>query len=213
MRQILATSEKRLLIAMLLWTGLAAVPRSIHADGTDGASTAAGKLPPFSAVRATVERTLAANAGYRPGDLLSQRQVTAVIGELKKSGWEVQQGRKLLARAPAEGEFIVRAMRTPQGAAFMRKIAAMPGGYDRVDRLSRIPGGQQTVQKLIEGPDGHKLVGYLAEARGGKEMGAMLGKTAQGADFNEPTGRIYTAKQLLDELEGLHEAAVKQAAK
>jgi hypothetical protein len=198
---------------MVFTAGLGVLPGWVQAADADPRSVPAGKLPPFSVVRTTVERTLSTNPDYRAGDLVSQRQVITVLAELKKAGWEVEQGRKLLARVPADGEFLVRALRAPQGVAFMRKMSVLPGGYDRVDRLSRLPNGQQTVQKLIEGPDGHKLIGYLAEARGGREMGTMLGHTAQGADFNEPTGRIYTAKQLLTELEKLHALAAKQAGK
>jgi hypothetical protein len=207
-----ATSDRRLIIALFLTAGLVAVP-FVRAGEQDGGPQLANKLPAFSAVKTTVERTLAADPDYRAGDILSQRQVARLLGELKKVGWEVEQSRKLLARVPADGEFLVRALRTPQGVPFMRRVSAMPDGYDRLDRMSRLPNGQQTVQKLIEGPDGHKLIGYLAEARGGKEMGTMLGRTPQGADFNQGTGRIYTATQLLVELEKLYAAAVKQAAK
>lgn len=206
-----ATSDRRLMIAMILTAGLVAVP-FVHADNQEGGSKSVNKLPPLVAVKTTVERTLAADPDYRAGDILSQRQVASVLGEVKKVGWEVEQSRKLLARVPADSEFLVRALRTPQGVPFMRRVSAMPDGYDRLDRLSRLPNGQQTVQKLIEGPDGHKLIGYLAEARGGKEMGTMLGRTPQGSDFNEGTGRVYTSKQLLGELERLYTAAAKSAA-
>jgi hypothetical protein len=196
------------MIAVILTAGLVAVP-FVQADDREGGSKSANKLPPFAAVKTTVERTLSADPDYRAGDLVSQRQVASALAELKKAGWEVEQSRKLLARVPADGEFLVRALRTPQGVPFMRRVSAMPDGYDRLDRLSRLPNGQQTVQKLIEGPDGHKLIGYLAEARGGKEMGTMLGRTPQGTDFNVGTGRIYTSKQLLGELERLHAVAAK----
>jgi hypothetical protein len=212
MRQNRTTSDRRPIIAVFLTAGML-VGQFAHADDRADSSKAGKKLPPFSAVKTTVERTLATDPDYRAGDLVSQRQVATALGELKKVGWEVEQSRKLLARVPAEGEFLVRALRTPRGVPFMRQVSALPGGFERVDRLSRLPNGQQTVQKLIEGPDGHKLIGYLAEARGGREMGKMLGGTAQGADFNEATGRIYTSKQLLVELEKLHAVAAKSAAK
>jgi hypothetical protein len=212
MRTNCARCGKRLTIAALLTAGLTALA-PIKGVGADAASAAARKLPAFSTVKATVERTLSTDQDYRAGDILSQRQVAAVLGEVKKAGWDVEPSRKLLARVPADSEFLVRALRSPKGVPFMRQVAGLPGGYDRVDRLSRLPNGQQTVQKLIEGPDGHKLIGYLAEARGGREMGTMLGRTPQGTGFSEATGRIYTAQQLLTELEGLHAAAVKQAGK
>jgi hypothetical protein len=169
--------------------------------------TVGQQLPSPAAVRAIVEQTLAKDRDYRPGDLLSQKRVASVIGQLKAAGWDVPQSRELLARVPAENEFLVRALSTRQGVAFMRSISTMSGGYDRVDRLSRLPNGQQLVERLVSGPDGYKLIAYLSESRGGHELGTMLGRTAQGVDFNRSTGRIYTAKQLLDELEKLYAAA------
>ena len=170
-------------------------------------TTTGNKLPTPATVKSLVEKTLRQDRDYRPGDLLSQKRVAAVLVQLKAAGWDVPQSREFLARVPADNEFLVRALSSTKGVAFMRAVSAMSGGYDRVDRLSRIPNGQQLVERLINGPDGHKLIGYLAESRGGEELGAMLGRTAQGADFNRPTGRIYTEKQLLVELLKLHAAA------
>jgi hypothetical protein len=187
---------------------LAAVTQSSEGAPSQPAK-ASNKLPSLAAVKAVVEKTLGQDRDYRPGDLLSQRRVAAVLTQLKAAGWDMPQSRELMARVPADNEFLVRALSTKKGVAFMRTVSTMSGGYDRVDRLSRIPQGQQLVERLINGPDGYKLIDYLTESRGGEELGAMLGRTAQGADFNRPTGRIYTATQLLGELEKLHAAATQ----
>jgi hypothetical protein len=171
------------------------------------ASAAEEQLPPFDAVKTVVQKTLARDSNYRPGDLLAKTQARAVLGEIKKAGWEVPKGRELVARVPSDEEFLVRVLRTDKGVGFMRRVASMPSGYDRLDRLSRIPSGQTTVEQLIRGPDGHKLIGYLTEGGGGQQLGSMLAQTARGQKFNEPTGRIYTATQLLAELQRLHAAS------
>jgi hypothetical protein len=168
------------------------------------------KLPSPAVVKTIVEQTLAKDRDYRPGDLLSQGRAAVVFAQLKAAGWDVPHSRVILARIPADNEFVVRALSTKKGVAFMRSVSAMSGGYDRVDRLSRLPNGQQLVERLINGPDGYKLIAYLTDSRGGQELGTMLGHTGQGVDFNRPTGRIYTAKQLLEVLEKLH-SAVTQA--
>jgi hypothetical protein len=170
---------------------------------------APSKLPSLATVKTIVEHTLGKDRNYRPGDMLTQSRVTSVLAQLKAAGWEVPQGRELLLRIPADNEYLIRTLSTKKGVAFMRAVSTMSEGYDRVDRLSRLPNGQQLVERLIAGPDGHKMIAYLTESRGGKELGAMLGSTVQGVDFNRPTGRIYTEKQLLDVLEKLYVAQAK----
>ncbi|MEX2139321.1 MAG: hypothetical protein WD894_08675 [Pirellulales bacterium] len=196
----LAAIQAALVLAAMTQSSEGAPPQPVHASN---------KLPSLATVKAAVEGTLNQDRDYRPGDLLSQKRVAAVFSQLKAAGWDVPQSRELAARVPADNEFLVRALSTKKGIQFMRTVANMSGGYDRVDRLSRLPNGQQLVERLINGPDGHKLIGYLTESRGGQELGGMLGRTAHDADFNRPTGRIYTAKQLLGELGKLHAAANK----
>ena len=170
-----------------------------------GPSTnASGSTPSMAAVKTILSESLRRDRNYRPGDLITQKRVLAVLGAIKAAGWEVPQSRELLARVPGDGEFLVRALSTEKGVAFMRTVSGVSGGYDRLDRLSRIPRGEQLVERLIRGPDGHKLIVYLTESRGGKELGVMLGRTADAADFNKPTGRIYTERQLLEELQEVH---------
>ena len=171
---------------------------------------AASAEPPLAqALRSSVEKTLAHDPNYRAGDILTQSQVQAALRQSKGAGLDPAQAAELLKRVPRDDEFLVRALGTPKGADFMRQVASMPQGYDRLDRLSRIPNGQQIVEQLIKGPDGHKLIEYLTESNGGKELGTMLGRTTSSDDFNRPTGRIYTAKQLQAELEKLTKAGRK----
>jgi hypothetical protein len=175
--------------------------------GAQSVIAADQQLPTVDKINAIVQKSLARDASYQPGDLLTQSQVAVVLGEIKKAGWEVPATRELLARVPHDHEFLIRALRTGKGVGFMRRVASMPNGFDRVDRLSRLPNGQATIKQLIATPDGHKLIGYMTESSGGKQLGVQLAGTAAGGDFNKPTGRIYSAQQLLAELEKLHIAA------
>src|SRR5688500_16231363 len=99
----------RLLAATLLLAVVVMRLATLRADGPAMKAAPAGKLPSLATVKATVERTLAVDRNYRPGDLISQRHGSAVLGELKTAGWEVEQGRQLLARLPADSDFLVRA--------------------------------------------------------------------------------------------------------
>ncbi len=53
------------------------------------------------------------------------------------------------------------------------------------------------------------MIQYMTTAQGGKEMGKMLSQAPQGADFNKPTGRIYTVPMLLKHLQEEYRAAEK----
>jgi len=170
------------------------------------------KLPTFATVRSTLEKTLAREPKFQAGDLISQSQVKRVLADLKVAGWTVAEGLALLANTPSDSEFLTVTLRSAAGQDFMRRIAKIPHGYDRVDRLSRIPRGEGTVRRLTTDTDGYKMIAYLAESPGGRNLGGMLAADQGGKDFNKPTGRIYTAAMLIERLEPLHAAAVKQAA-
>ena len=79
-------------------------------------------------------------------------------------------------------------------------------------RWSGLAHGQQTVCDLIRGPDGYKMIEYMTTAPGGKNLGKQLSRGPKGRDFNKQTGRIYTAKALLERLKESHNEALKAAA-
>jgi hypothetical protein len=41
------------------------------------------------------------------------------------------------------------------------------------------------------------MIQYLATTKGGKNMGGMMAQARGGVDLNKPTGRIYTAEDLV----------------
>ena len=45
--------------------------------------------------------------------------------------------------------------------------------------------------------DGDKMIEYLATTKGGKNMSSMMAQARGGVDLNKPTGRIYTADDLV----------------
>ncbi len=186
---------------------VACLSNALAAEGPSGSSQATdsqgAKTPSFATVTAGVHKALTRDPEYRSGDLISASQVTTVLSEVKRLGWQVPDAKRLLERVPSDDEFLTTALKNERGRPFMRQVSKLHDGYDRVDRLSRMPQGRNTVEALIRGPDGYKMIEYMTTAKGGKELGAMLGN-ARHTDFNGATGRIYTEQQLVNELQTLY---------
>jgi hypothetical protein len=168
-------------------------------------------IPPFAEVRQTVLKYFETRPDYRPGDLIRKSDVEPLLAQLHKKGLPLPDAKQILEKVPAKGEFLVEQLSTPNGRRFMRRIAAYPNAYDRLERLSRLPLGEQTVCSLIRGPGGEKLIEYMTTSKGGIGLGKQLSADPGGANFNDPTGRIYTVQLLLARLQQSHAAALKAA--
>jgi hypothetical protein len=168
---------------------------------------AAFDLPEFAEVEAAVSNGLAREKDLGPSDVVSRSQVRKLLDAVERLGWTLDDRREIESRVLDDGAFLIAKFRTPGGKKFMRKIASLPLAYDRIDRLAQLPQGRSTVERLIKGPDGHKLLQYMAEEQGGRELAKMLSQDGRG-NFNKPTGKLYTAEQLLAELKSLHVQAV-----
>lgn len=132
--------------------------------------------------------------------LITHTDALLLLGALESQGWKSDSKATILAATLPEGHVLVQKLRTPKGRSFATQVAAVPLGFDRLDHLSRLPDGRQLLDRLIDGPDGYKLIEYLAQAEGGRAAGVELSAAPGGAKFNEPTGRIYTLKQLRERL-------------
>jgi hypothetical protein len=170
-------------------------------------------VPQFSEVTQAVLRHFQAKPDYRSGDLITRDDVAPLLGRIERMGLPLPDAKRILENVPAKDSFLVQQLGTPDGRKFMRRIAGYPNAYDRLDRLSRLPRGQRIVRELIKGPGGEKMIEYMTTAQGGKELGKMLSDDPHGADFNAPTGRIYTVNMLLARLQQSHAAALKAAKK
>ncbi|MDZ7616997.1 MAG: hypothetical protein U1E05_08335 [Patescibacteria group bacterium] len=195
-------SAVRFLSTVMAASLVAGMGSGIHAsDGTPA-------LPPFAAVKSTVEQHYAAISEFEQGDLITRDQVEPLLAQLDRLGWNVADGQAILGQTLPPGEFLPGQLRgSKKGLAFMRAVSGMPLAYDRLDRLARLPHGKQTVHDMIHKAGGTELVQYLTTAKGGKELGKMLTHAPRGHDFNKPTGRIYTVSQLLDQLEASYRRA------
>jgi hypothetical protein len=148
-------------------------------------------------IASAVESYFASVPGYMKGDLISQSQIERALSEIKRAGATVQHGDAIIRRGLTDDSFLARELSTPAGRRFMRKLAHIPNAFSRLDRLSTIPRGEKLIHDLVRQKDGDKMIEYLATTKGGRNMGSMMAQVRGGVDLNTPTGRIYTADDLI----------------
>jgi hypothetical protein len=163
------------------------------------------KIPDFNDITSEVQRYFATQPDHRPNDLIRRSQVEAVLKNVAAAGWRINNSQQIVELGLPDSSFLVRELATPSGKKFMRKVATRAGGYSHLDRLSTIPRGERIVRDLIRDPKGDDLITYLATTKGGHNMGKMMAGVRGGVDLNKPTGRIYTANDLLAVLKKLHD--------
>jgi len=132
---------------------------------------------------------------------VTRSQVAGALAKVADAGAKVPNADRILAATLPDNSFLAKELSTPAGRKFMRKVARQRGGFDRLDRLSSISRGQTLVRDLIRGADGDKFIEYLTTTRGGRNLGSTLAGARQGTNLNQPTGRIYTADDLMAAIE------------
>jgi hypothetical protein len=149
------------------------------------------------AVAKVVEEFFVSQPDYQRDDLITRSQIEKVVAKLVSDGVKISDPGSIAKRGLADDSFLVRELSTPSGKRFMRKISTRSGGYSHLDRLSTSPRGESIVRDLMRTKDGDKMIEYLATTKGGKNMGSMMAQARGGVDLNKPTGRIYTADDLM----------------
>jgi len=161
------------------------------------AGASAAGPPTFDMVVQAMTAYFQSQNDYRAGDLVNQSQVAGALDAIASIGWKAPDVKKIVSLALADDSFLVIQLATPNGKKFMRKIAQSPGTYSRLDRLSKISNGQAVVKILLKDPGGDTMLAYMATTKGGRNLGSMMSDTPNGTNLNKPTGRIYTADDLL----------------
>jgi hypothetical protein len=156
--------------------------------------------PDFKIVIDTLKGFFGTLPDYQTGDLITQSQIADALHKLQDAGWRVSESERIVKLGLADDSFLAKELSTGAGRTFMRKIARHPGAYSQIDRLSSISRGQNIVRDLIRQRGGDEFVEYLTTTKGGRNLGGMLAGARHGADLNKPTGRIYTANDLVAEL-------------
>jgi hypothetical protein len=145
-------------------------------------------------------------ADCRPGDIITQSDVAAVLQDLAAAGWQPPDHKQLLANTLPDDNAMVSTLRTEQGQRFMRKVSGYESIYDRLDRVSQVSGGQRTIDAIVRLPDGEKYAQPKKKTpHGVPDFLDLLPKNASGKvrsikDYDKPTGRIYTEADLVSRL-------------
>jgi hypothetical protein len=158
------------------------------------------RLSDFSKVKNLVNWHFSLRRDYSPGDILSRSNVEPVLKQLRLIGWTIPNQKSILNRVPRDGNYLVRQLRRKAGRKFMRNVREYPLIYDRLDRLTGLASGRQALQEMIKMPDGHKVMLELTQKTDGKKADPILARVRTGANFDKPTGRIYTVEILLKAL-------------
>ncbi len=95
-----------------------------------------------------------------------------------------------------DGHFLVNELRNSWGRPLMRRMASINLLYDKLDRISQVEGGQTLIHDLAKLPDAPQAIGYLPDLLA-KKVG---GRTRKVADYDKPTGMLYTEKLLVARL-------------
>lgn len=161
-------------------------------------------LPAFTAVSQAALGYFQSLPDYQPGDLINSSQVAGALDAVAQVGWEVPEYKEIVKLALPSNAWLVRELSTKKGKSFMRKVGKFQGGYPRLDRLSTIADGKQAIHILIKDPGGDEMIEYLDTTKGGHKLGAMMSSAQNGVDLSKPTGRIYTADDLVAVLKDVY---------
>ena len=167
------------------------------------------KLPSWEDIASYIDRHFQNTPDFEPGDIISESNVEPLLDGLEKLGWTVLNRKEILNSVPKDSDYVVKQLRTKPGYKFMRQISGYPMCYDRLYHLAAIPRGRQQVYDLIRTKGGYEMIEYMTTTQLGKNLGTQLSKIPQGANFNKPTGLIYTATDLKAELQESYAETLK----
>ena len=189
------------------FAGLAiAIGLILPGNGTqakDGATVTTPTAPKTAELQAFVLKSLEGMPDFHPDGLLTRGQATRAVAMLEAKGWTTDKKDDLLKRTLPDDDILVRQLNDPAGKKFLEKIGKVDGSIDRVDRLARMPQGETNINDLIRKvPNGHEWITSMLNTPHGRRMAQRLESAKGGADFNEPTGRIYTVRDFVDALDG-----------
>lgn len=169
-----------------------------------------GKEPPTMAqIIAAAKTEIATWENYQAGDLISREHGKKLIDAIGKLGWKPTNDDEILAKVPEAKDPLCDLLLSDKGRPFMRRVLKLPQGLDRVDNMLKLSNGRALVKQLLNDKGGDQLIEYLTTSEGGKNLGKMLGKEAH-VDFNKATGRLYTAKSVLLEVEQQYQLDMKK---
>jgi hypothetical protein len=157
-------------------------------------------------VKELVAEHFRSQPGYRPGDIISQSDVEAVLRHLATYGFRPEDSQEIIADTLADSNSLVTLMRTSRGRKYMAKVSDFTLIYDRLDRVSRVSSGVTTLDMLVRLPNGEKFSHPKSQLpHGVPDILDLMPKKGNGLvrsikDYGKPTGRIYSEADLVKRL-------------
>jgi hypothetical protein len=147
-----------------------------------------------------IRKELGSKQDYKPGDLLSVRDVEPIMNELNEMGIRPADHEETYDAVLSDRDHLVELFGSPEGKQFIRQVNKIPLAYDRMERLGWTKMGQELLDSLIASPDGPARFAELCKPQGVKQIEAILASDPRGRNFTMPTGMIHTADELLQRL-------------
>ncbi|MCA9120549.1 MAG: hypothetical protein H6822_14040 [Planctomycetaceae bacterium] len=168
-------------------------------------------FPVYNEVQRIVDQHFGAQTQLRPGDVISQSEVSELFLKLEDAGWKVGDRNDLFKRLLPTNDPLIRILRSTRGIKFMRQVSSDTLIYDRLDRIVQEPGGERLLADLVKLPDAARyakqktppgvpdLEDFLPKGRSGKAR--------QVEDYDKATGKIYTVPDFEKALQKSYEQA------
>jgi hypothetical protein len=204
------------LLSLRTWLVSLVVCSFVHVSVRDSVADEVQQviLPPFTAVRQTVEAHFASQRDRQPRDIISLSEVDQALRAVNKLGWEIEDQTEILSKTLPDSHVLVQTFRSPAGRKFMNQISGRPLMYDRFDRISKESGGPRLIQDIVKLPDGER---YAKPKSGGgvPDLLDLLPKKASGTtrrieNYHKATGNLYTVEELIARLQISHQKAVEK---
>lgn len=168
-------------------------------------------------VKQVVAEHFQALPDYRPGDIITQSEVEAVLKRLATYGFRPADSQEIIADSLPDSSSLVTLLRSSRGRKYMSKVKGYTLIYDRLDRVSRVSDGVTTLDMLIRLPNGEKFSHLKSQLpKGVPDILDLMPKKGNGLvrsikDYGKPTGRIYNEAGLVKRLGSGLEAQQKVA--
>ncbi|MGE0605696.1 MAG: hypothetical protein AB7O62_01125 [Pirellulales bacterium] len=185
-------------LAVALWTGLACLSLA-------AAEPVKSTRPKWPEVEKIVQGQFK-EARRKPSELISQADIKPIFDELAKAGWKVPDQADILKLVPADGDPLVKQLRSPSAKKALNGIGSRQGVYDRLDRMIALPEGQQFLRDVLSWPDPSKMLKTLTTTNQGADLAGSLTNSPPDKDFTKPTGRLYTSAAFTARLKKSHDA-------
>jgi hypothetical protein len=144
---------------------------------------------------------------YQTGDLITWEDAKPYLDHLEERGVTIPDDPELADKFLSESDRVVKMLRTRKGTHFARQLLKSGGNYDMLDHFRKLPHGYASLQLMIDTPRGHQLLAEMVTTKTGRATAAELARVPGGADFDKPSGLIYTEDQLHQFLDAANKPA------